>query len=94
MKFSKNIKRAISFMLAFGLSYGAVAPSITPAAASELSYSVMIEPKYQDASYFSEGLAAVKQNDKWGYIDETGKTIIPFEYDYAFPFSEGVAVVA
>ncbi len=94
MKFSKNIKKAVSFILAFGLSYGAVTPAITPAQAAEMSYSVMIEPKYQDASYFSEGLAAVKQNDKWGYIDETGKTIIPFEYDYAFPFSEGVAVVA
>ena len=94
MKFSKNIKKAVSFMLAFGLSYGAVTPAITPAQAAEMSYSVMIEPKYQNASYFSEGLAAVKQNDKWGYIDETGKTVIPFEYDYAFPFNEGVAVVA
>ena len=59
MKFSKNIKKAVSFMLAFGLSYGAVTPAITPAQAAEMSYSVIIEPKYQDASYFSEGVAVV-----------------------------------
>ena len=94
MKFSKNIKKAVSFMLAFGLSYGAVTPAITPAQAAEMSYSVMISPQYEDANQFSDGLAAVKQNGKWGYVDETGKTIIPFEYDYCYPFSEGLAIVA
>ena len=59
MKFSKNIKKTVSFMLAFSLLYGAVTPAITPAQAAEMSYSVIIEPKYQDASYFSEGVAVV-----------------------------------
>lgn len=59
-----------------------------------LTYSEFIAPKYEDASAFYEGLAAVKQNGKWGYIDETGKTVIPFQYDLALQFSEGKAVVA
>jgi hypothetical protein len=52
-----------------------------------------IEPKYQMTTLFSERLAQVKLNDKWGYIDENGVKIIDFEYDEAQPFSEGLAAV-
>jgi hypothetical protein len=27
-------------------------------------------------------------NGKWGFIDATGKEVIPLKYDYAEPFSE------
>jgi WG containing repeat len=40
---------------------------------------------------FSEGLAAVKLKDKWGYIDKMGKTVIPFQYDGTLPFSDGLS---
>lgn len=30
---------------------------------------------------FSEGLLAVKKNNKWGYVDSTHEIVIPFEYD-------------
>ena len=30
---------------------------------------------------FSEGLLAVKKENKWGYVDENHNVIIPFEYD-------------
>ena len=42
---------------------------------------------------FSEGLADVRLNGKWGFIDKSGKVVIPFKYDDALPFSEGFAVV-
>ena len=42
---------------------------------------------------FSEGLASVKLNNKWGFIDKKGKKKISFKYDYARFFSEGLAVV-
>ena len=42
---------------------------------------------------FSEGLCAVRIGDKWGYINKTGKVVIPAEYDSAGTFSEGVACV-
>lgn len=58
-----------------------------------LTYSEAIAPKYEDAGTFNNGLAPVKQNGKWGYIDETGKTVIPFQYDIAGLFSEGFALV-
>ena len=43
---------------------------------------------------FNEGIAQVKLNDKYGYIDKTGKEIIPCKYDDAWNFSEGFAKVA
>ena len=42
---------------------------------------------------FSEGLAAVKQKDKWGYIDREGYFVIPPQFTDAEGFSEGLAVV-
>lgn len=42
---------------------------------------------------FSEGLAAVKQEDKWGFIDKCGKEVIPFTFDEAFNFNEDLAIV-
>ncbi|NDW09331.1 WG repeat-containing protein [Dysgonomonas sp. 520] len=42
---------------------------------------------------FSEGLALVGKNGKLGYIDETGKIIIPLQYEFAGAFSEGLALV-
>lgn len=44
---------------------------------------------------FKEGLlGVVNKNAKWGYVDETGKLVIPCKYDGISPFSEGFAVVA
>lgn len=64
-----------------------------PAAASEISFTTLVSPKYEDAESFSDGLAAVKQGGKWGYIDESGKLVISCQFDKAYPFSEGLAIV-
>jgi hypothetical protein len=42
---------------------------------------------------YSEGLAAVKVGDKWGYIDRAGKYIINPQFNGAFPFAGGLAMV-
>lgn len=42
---------------------------------------------------FVDGLAAVYQNNKYGYIDITRKLVIPPIYDNAKSFSEGLAAV-
>jgi hypothetical protein len=37
---------------------------------------------YADAEIFSEnGLAPVKEKKLWGFVDKTGKLVIPMEYD-------------
>jgi hypothetical protein len=51
------------------------------------------EDKPRGDSGFSQGMAAVRQNDKWGYINREGKTVIPFRRAYsANRFNEGIAV--
>ena len=53
---------------------------------------VVITPQYDGANSFSEGLAVVRQNDKWGYIDKKGVMVIPFQFAGAFDFKEGLAL--
>lgn len=43
---------------------------------------------------FSEGLAPVCKDDKWGFIDKTGKVVIDYQFDAAASFSDGMALVA
>ena len=45
------------------------------------------------AGQFFEGLAVIKVNNKYGYIDKTGKVVIEPKYDLASPFNEGYAWV-
>ncbi|HEY9296759.1 MAG TPA: WG repeat-containing protein, partial [Phormidium sp.] len=41
----------------------------------------------------SNKLFPVKQNGKYGYIDQSGKVVITAQFDEAFDFSEGMAKV-
>lgn len=43
--------------------------------------------------YFVEGFARYVCNDKIGFFDSTGTIVIKAEYDFARPFSSGVAAV-
>ena len=36
---------------------------------------------FENAGVFTGGIAALCKNGKWGYVDSTGKQVIPFEYD-------------
>ncbi|HEU0111402.1 MAG TPA: WG repeat-containing protein, partial [Flavisolibacter sp.] len=42
-------------------------------------------------SSFSEGLAVVSKKNIYGFVDHTGKEVIPFKYSYAVSFTEGHA---
>ncbi|GAB5465282.1 MAG: WG repeat-containing protein [Candidatus Kapaibacteriales bacterium] len=58
----------------------------------------VIEPKYEAASDFSEGRAFVGKmtpggQPKWALINPKGDMLKNFMYDYANPFSEGLASV-
>jgi len=53
----------------------------------------VIEPQYDGADDFHEGLAAVRMRDKSGYINESGKLVIKAEYEEAGWFSGGLAPV-
>jgi hypothetical protein len=53
--------------------------------------SFVIPPRYESVSYFSEGLAYVKDGITSGYIDQSG--VMKFAAKDGGPFSEGFAVV-
>jgi hypothetical protein len=48
---------------------------------------------YLKAEGFSEGLAAVSINDKWGYINKNGEFLIEPRFNEALPFTDGLAFV-
>jgi hypothetical protein len=48
---------------------------------------------YEFAGPFCNGLARVRKNKKWGYIDTTGSIIIPIKYNEVENFSDGMARV-
>jgi hypothetical protein len=52
-----------------------------------------INPKFDDAGSFSEGLAAVQSGSNWGYIDKLGAWAIRPMFEDANGFSEGIAGV-
>jgi len=54
---------------------------------------IVVDFIYSDARDFSEGLAAVKSGDLWGYIDHTGRAAIPFTHRVpeVGPFAGGFA---
>lgn len=56
---------------------------------------VVIKPFLFDngPDYFREGLARFKSENKFGFFDKTGKKVIPAQFDFAAPFSEGLAAV-
>lgn len=57
---------------------------------------VIINPEYgKTRGYFSDGLAAVSNKDRlWGFVDETGKEVVPCIYNEVHDFSNGYCVVS
>lgn len=58
----------------------------------------LIQPQFDYAGEFSEGLAVVGLGKfpatKWGYINLQGQVVIPAQFDGAHDFSEGMAAVS
>lgn len=54
-----------------------------------------LAPIYELAYPFRNGRAAVRQNKPWGFIDDKGTVVIPFQYDdvQSGIFRSGVAIV-
>ncbi len=64
----------------------------------EANGKVVIPAKYDYVSLFltsrfGDGLASVKLNDEWGFIDKNDKIVIPIKYQDAYGFEEHLAAV-
>ena len=47
---------------------------------------VMIDPRFDAEGDFFHGLARVRSDHKWGFIDEKGDLKIPYDFDDALDF--------
>lgn len=54
---------------------------------------LLFESNYTDIQAFSEDLAAVKVNQKWGYVSKQGDIKIPAQFEEANLFQMGSAVI-
>lgn len=79
---------------------GAFSEGIAPASISDKE--MMIDAKgnvivkagaFDEVTHFSESLAAVRIEQKWGFINKTGQLAIKTKYDQVHPFKEGAAAV-
>ena len=85
----KILSLALTLVLSLSLAVPALAVSVTEIPTDYASANL-----YGQLPYFSEGLAAVENADGlYGFIDKTGKEVIPCQYYHAEGFSDGLAVV-
>ena len=49
--------------------------------------------RYDHEELFPDGLLCLFHEDRFGYLNDKGETIIPFHYDYAEQFNRGLAYV-
>ena len=57
---------------------------------SKLEYNDLVD---FDCDDFKEGLARVKQDNKWGFVDKSGRLVVPCIYDFCDDFEDGLARV-
>lgn len=68
-----------------------LAMQITTVFAQDIQW--LVEPQFTDMLEYSEGLAGAQKNDKWGFVDKTGKWVINPQFSQVTNFSEGMALV-
>ena len=49
--------------------------------------------RYDYVGCFIEGLAKVRLKGKYGFVDKTGREVIPLKYDDAYGLDKGLATV-
>ncbi len=54
---------------------------------------IVVPPKYDRLTKFSQGLMAVKSDSLWGFINEQGEEVIPPQYTEAKRFTHSLAAV-
>ena len=72
-------------------------PVAVEAVTSSKTGIIVINPQFDLANSFSDGLAAVRIGDvltgEWGFVDKTGRIVINPQFDWAGSFSDGLAAV-
>ena len=84
----KNILLYILLLLAAVMSYGQGLLPEEKVKKEPPAQPVHQAKKYDWKGTYYEGLAKVELNGKCGFIDKTGKEVIPIKYDNAYSFSK------
>lgn len=53
----------------------------------------VVQPEFDQVTFFNEGLAGYRKKNKWGFINKIGKPIIKEQYEAIFAFEGGKARV-
>lgn len=91
----KSLSLALALVLALSLAVPSLAAS-TSVTMIRTNYTGPFTPDVGEGfswTEFSEGLAPVQKNGKYGYIDSNGKVVIPLQYDWCDKFSEDLGQV-
>lgn len=67
--------------------------SLCPAVSGTVDFYWIVEPSFQNAESFSNGMAAVMTEEKYGYINSSGELVIKPSYDEAGDFYNDTAPV-
>ena len=59
----------------------------------DTSCGFVLKPEFQYIGEFSDGFALIVRNQRYAYVNNTGKICVPFVYFAATDFSEGKAIV-
>ena len=94
-KDGKAVIDATKYESAAGFSDGLAAPKVSHQGWGfiDKAGSLVIPPRFESATSFSEGLAGVLSHGEWRYINKTGTLVIENKFDWVGRFSERVAVV-
>lgn len=89
-------RRFFALVLAMALCLGLAAPAMAAGTGVTVTGPVYLNSTYMLHLNFSDGRARVASTGfpaKYGYIDTSGKLVIPMQYSNAETFHEGLAVV-
>jgi hypothetical protein len=59
----------------------------------DASGNMVVNPQFEQAEFFSGGMANVRLAKKWGYVDTSGKLVINPQFEKAGTFVDGLALV-
>lgn len=87
-------------ILAFAARAGETAPDLAPSCGGvfqlcgfvdRTTKAEVLPPRYERAFAFSEGLAGVRMEGRWGFVNEKGEVIVRPKFDLVGDFYQGLA---
>lgn len=82
------LKPEYSFLAAIDTDLFSVQDTLDKTGIFNTNGNWVIKPTYKEVGFFNNGMASFARDNKFGYIDQTGKVVIPPVYEQAIGFFE------